>query len=274
MSARETHASVWGTTPAALAVPCLYEGAVLQAVAGGCRRPGGLELTNRALSQSALPRGSVVLDVGCADGLVVEHLTLAYGMLATGIDPSPVLLAEGRRHRPELDLREGRAEELPFDDDSYDAVLAECSLSLADEPARAVAECARVLRPGGSLLVSDIYRRGRPDGLRALLDEHGFDVTTWEDQSGLLARLVWDIVEQHGSMAAFWAAVGVAAPPADLGDRADGRAEPARSRGLGGLGYCLCIARRGERAGGEAGNDDTTIEVDRTPCAKDEGGEQ
>ena len=272
MSAREIHASIWGTTPAVLAVPCLYEGAVLQAVAGGCRRPGGLELTDRALSLSALPRGSVVLDVGCADGLAVEHLTLRYGMLATGLDPSPVLLEEGHRHRPELDLRQGRAEELPFDDDSYDAVLAECSLSLADEPARAVAECARVLRPGGLLLVSDIYRRGRPDGLRTLLDEHGFDVTTWEDQSGLLARLVWDIVEQHGSMAAFWAAVGVAAPPADLGDRADGRAEPARSRGLGGLGYCLCIARLGERARGEAGKHDAASDVSDPLGAHDEGG--
>jgi arsenite methyltransferase len=254
VSASETKVSVWGATPAALAVPCLYESAVLQAVAGGCRRPGGLELTDRALRLSALPRGSRVLDVGCADGTVVEYLTLSHGMLATGVDPSTALLDEGARHRPDFDLRHGRAEKLPFADDSFDALLAECSLSLADDPARAVAECARVLRGGGRLLVSDIYRRGRPDGLRALLAEHGFDVEAWEDQSGLLARLVWNIVELHGSTAAFWEAAGVAAPPADLGDRADGPSEPARSRGLGGLGYFLCVARLGAVPAGGAGH--------------------
>lgn len=252
MSAHETKVSVWGATPAALAVPCLYESAVLQAVAGGCRRPGGLELTDRALRLSALPRGSRVLDVGCADGTVVEYLTLSHGMLATGVDPSTTLLAEGARCRPDIDLRPGSVEALPFVDDSFDALLAECSLSVADDLSRAVAECARVLHGGGRLLVSDIYRRERPDGLRALLTGHGFDVEAWEDQSGLLALLVWNIIEVHGSMAAFWKAAGVAAPPADLGDRADGRTGPARARGLGGLGFFLCVARLGPTPAGSA----------------------
>ena len=171
--------------------------------------------------------GSLVLDVGCGDGLAVEHLVQRHGMRATGVDPATTLLQAGRRRDPRLDLREGRAERLPFPDAAFDAVLAECSLSLADEPGRAVAECARVLRDDGRLLVSDVCRHSEMPGRRRLLEEHDFSILVWEDHSGLLARLVWDIVERHGSMAAFWREAGVAPPGA----------------GLGGLGYsCASLA--------------------------------
>lgn len=225
-----------------LAAPRLYEGAVLQAVTGGCRRPGGLELTDRALSLTSLARCARVLDVGCGDGLAVEHLARHHGLQATGVDPAAGLLEAGRQRCPGLDLREGRAERLPFPDGAFDAVLAECSLSLAAEPSRAVAECARVLRHDGWLLVSDVCRRAEVPDRRRMFEEHGFGVVAWEDQSGLLARLIWNIVARHGSMAAFWQAAGVAPPPS--------------GKGLGGLCYFLCVARLGHAdarvaAGGE-----------------------
>jgi arsenite methyltransferase len=237
------------TQPVGLAAPRLYEGAVLQAVTGGCRRPGGLELTDRALSLTSLARGARVLDVGCGDGLAVEHLVRRHGLHATGVDPAAGLLRAGRRQNPGLDLREGRAERLPFADGAFDAVLAECSLSLAAEPSQAVAECARVLHHDGWLLVCDICRRAETPGRRRMFEEHGFDIAAWEDHSGLLARLIWDIVARHGSMAAFWQAAGVPAPPS--------------GQGLGGLCYFLCVARLGA-AGPAAGPAATGGESDET----------
>jgi len=220
---------------AGLAAPRLYEGAALAAVTGGCRRPGGLELTDRALELAALPAGSRVLDVGCGDGLAVEHLVRRHAMRATGVDLSAALIQEGRRRRPGLDLRVGRAERLPFADGEFDAVLAECSLSVCADRSRAMAECARVVRDRGRLLVHDVCRLDDLPGRRRLLEEHGFTILVWEDHSHLLGRLIWDIVKRHGSMAAFWRAAGVADPPA--------------ARGAGGLGYFLCVARRGDDGG-------------------------
>ena len=95
-----------------------------------------------------------------------------------------------------------------------------------------------MLRRGGWLLVSDVYGRDGASSLRGLIVEHEFDIVAWEDHSGLLARLIWDIVERHGSMAAFWRAAGMAELPT--------------GQEFSGLGYFLCVARRGD--GGASDN--------------------
>jgi len=234
-----------GATPAGvgcgLAAPLVREGEGLPALLAGCRHPGGLELTERAVELAGLPRGALVLDVGCGDGVTAEHLARRFGLRAIGIDPSAALLRRGRERCPALDLREGRAERLPLPDASVDAVLAECVLSLLDESAAAVDEWARVLRPGGRLLVNDLFRRAEPDAARRLLAERGFVVEAWEDHSGALARLVWDLAGS-GALGGDRSAAG-AAP--DTRPTA-----PAALRGGGGLGYYLCVARRDRPGGG------------------------
>ena len=73
-----------------------------------------------------------------------------------GIDPSPELLAmaqdTGRLGALSGQVGEGRAEELPLDDQSVDSVVMTWTLCSVAEPARALAEIRRVLRPGGSLI--------------------------------------------------------------------------------------------------------------------------
>jgi len=84
------------------------------------------------------------------------------GVRLTGIDLSPAMLEIARKKADELgldaDLREGDAQELPFPDASFDAVV--CTLSLCSIPDdhRAVAEMKRVLRPRGRLLLLDHIR--------------------------------------------------------------------------------------------------------------------
>ncbi|MDX3095183.1 class I SAM-dependent methyltransferase [Streptomyces sp. ME19-03-3] len=96
-----------------------------------------------------------VLDLGCADGALLELLA-GRGAEAAGIDLSEGELALARR-RPALagaDLRLGRAQELPFADASFDAVVCHMALMLMADPGRVVAEAARVLARGGTLAVA------------------------------------------------------------------------------------------------------------------------
>ena len=77
----------------------------------------------------------------------------------TGIELSPAMLAFARQRATglgrEVDLREGDAEHLPFDDDSFDTVVCALSLCTIPNPVAAVGEMRRVLGPGGRLLLLD-----------------------------------------------------------------------------------------------------------------------
>lgn len=84
------------------------------------------------------------------------------GVQLTGIDLSPAMLEIARKKADELgldaDLREGDAQELPFPDASFDAVVCTLSLCAIPDDRRAVAEIKRVLRPRGRLLLLDHVR--------------------------------------------------------------------------------------------------------------------
>jgi SAM-dependent methyltransferase len=96
--------------------------------------------------------GEDVLDVACGTGNATIPAAQA-GARATGLDITPELL-EGARRRAadagvEIEWVEGDAENLPFDDGSYDVVLSTFGCMFAPDHNRAAAEIARVLRPGG-----------------------------------------------------------------------------------------------------------------------------
>jgi len=94
--------------------------------------------------------GRDVLDLACGAGVVAEA-ALARGLRPVGLDFSPAMLAEVRRRLPEVELREGDAEALPFADASFDAVVSSFGIHHVERPRRALAEARRVLRPGGRL---------------------------------------------------------------------------------------------------------------------------
>ncbi|WP_407181044.1 class I SAM-dependent methyltransferase [Bradyrhizobium sp. STM 3562] len=95
------------------------------------------------------------LDVGCGEGRFCRLLNAA-GIHTTGIDPTPALLETARRRDPAGDYRLGRAERLEFGPASFDLVVSYVTLvDIADFRA-AIAEMARVLEPGGSLLIANL----------------------------------------------------------------------------------------------------------------------
>ncbi len=210
----------------------VYELPGVQRVTGNTIRPGGLALTQRAVALAELAAGTAVLDVGCGAGATLAYLA-ELELRAVGIDPSRKLLLQGCREdtagrSPHLTLTQGRGETLPFANHTFGALLAECCMSLMDDAALALAEFARVLRPGGTLILSDMLA-GNPAGIpaarqlplsccvsgafsqaqiEALLADAGFAITFWEDNKEALKQLTVQIIWAYGSLANFWGCAG------------------------------------------------------------------
>ena len=110
--------------------------------------PGAVALRERGYELLRLARGDSVLDVGCGAGRAVHELA-ERGATATGVDVSEQMLTAARERWSDVDFRLAPAEELPFPDDALDGYRADKVLHALDDPARAVAEARRVLRPGG-----------------------------------------------------------------------------------------------------------------------------
>lgn len=233
----------------------LYESPALRDVTGPAIRPGGLALTERALTVCSLTPGNRVLDVGCGSGTTVIHLRQHYGLRAMGLDLSASLLAEGRAHPAGPPLVKGRAEALPVADGCLAAIFCECVLSLLTAPETAVAEWHRVLAQGGFLVVTDLYDRSDQreeesstsssagcclagtvdrDTLLTRISAAGFEVVLFEDHTPRLKQLAAQLVWTHGSMAAFWSKAGFTC----------------NGNGLNGRpGYCLVVARKKKENG-------------------------
>jgi len=94
--------------------------------------------------------GQRALDVGCGPGALTAELARRLGPDAVAaVDPSAPFLAACRARNPGVDVREGRAESLPFPDASFDAALAQLVLHFVADPDASVHELRRMLRPGG-----------------------------------------------------------------------------------------------------------------------------
>jgi len=175
-------------------------------------------------------RSKRVLDVGTGDGTYAIEAALRGGVV-TALDVEPEMLAAARTrataHGVDIVLRRGRAEVLPFDDGSFDVVIAVTVLCFVPDARAAVREMARVLVPGGRLVLGELGR---------------FSIWAAERRvRGWLGANTW----RH---ARFWSRAGLGAlvrdaglrvadvrgavffPPSGLAARIAARFEPALSR--------------------------------------------
>ena len=117
--------------------------------------------------------GQRALDVGCGPGALTAVLVRALGPDAVvAIDPSPPFVAAARARFPGVDVHEGSAEDLPFDDGSFDLVTAQLVVHFMADPVAGLREMRRVASPGGTV-----------------------------------ATCVWDHAGGSGPLATFWRAV-------------------------------------------------------------------
>jgi len=117
--------------------------------------------------------GQRALDVGCGPGALTAQLVARLGPAAVAaIDPSDSFVVAVRARFPNIDVRAGAAEDLPFPDDSFDLALAQLVVHFMTDPVAGLAEMARVTQPGG-----------------------------------LVAACVWDHAGGGGPLSTFWRAV-------------------------------------------------------------------
>ncbi len=144
--------------------------------AAAMRRQALVPLRAALLQRGDGGRGARLLDIGCGTGVFLREVKRNYPRLGVyGLDLSQPYLAVARRRLAEwsrVTLRQGAGEALPFGDASFDAVS--CIYLLHELPPRVrrsvMAEIRRVLRPGGTLIVTDTLQTGDQPDYDALLE--------------------------------------------------------------------------------------------------------
>ena len=125
-----------------------------------------------------LAQGQRALDVGCGPGALTEQLVGRLGAdHVAAIDPSPPFVEACRARFPGVDVRQGTADSLPYEDDTFDVAAACLVVHFMPDPVAGLTEMARVTRPGG-----------------------------W------VAATVWDLAGSRAPMWPVWEAFGVIRP--------------------------------------------------------------
>jgi ubiquinone/menaquinone biosynthesis C-methylase UbiE len=186
---------------------------------GDSFHPGGTRLTERLGELLALTSESHVLDVASGRGTSAFHLALSFGCEVTGVDLSEENVHQSTAEALQRGMAErvrfqfGDAERLPFDDETFDAILCECAFCTFPSKLIAAQEFYRVLKLGGQLGLSDLTRTEVAipglEGLLswiacigdalpaeryvAILQQAGFQAMRTEDHSDALVDMVRQI---------------------------------------------------------------------------------
>ena len=130
------------------------------------------------ISQLRLPPHAKVLDVCTGTGLVAMEIAREAPCSVVGLDLSGPMLEKAKRNLRDSELASsiglvnGRAESLPFDDHSFDAVVFTFLLRYVESPQATIKEMGRVLRPGGQMASYRLFRASKPHRPRDVADAH------------------------------------------------------------------------------------------------------
>lgn len=141
--------------------------------------PGGEDLYRQIALLTELGPGREVLDVASGKGIPLEYFVREYGVHGTGVESDPKLVAEAEAHAREeglgsdLSFQEASPGDLPFRDETFDVAVGELGLAASSDPAVAVGELARVVRPGGHvILVQLVWKAPVEESRRQILADH------------------------------------------------------------------------------------------------------
>jgi ubiquinone/menaquinone biosynthesis C-methylase UbiE len=112
-----------------------------------------------ALAKARVIPGQTAVDVGAGSGFMTEAL-LNMELQVMAIDPSQAMLSvmrsKFRRYYGQVSYRVGSADALPINDNKFDYAFANMSLHHVENPAQAIQEMARIVKPGGKVVITDL----------------------------------------------------------------------------------------------------------------------
>ncbi|HUA72720.1 MAG TPA: class I SAM-dependent methyltransferase [Solirubrobacteraceae bacterium] len=142
--------------------------------------PENRELFDKLLDLTGVGRGTRLLDIACGSGYAAA-LAAARGAEVTGVDIAPALLEIARERTPAGTFLDGGMDALPLPSARFDVVACVNGFQFALDSAKAFAEAARVLLPGGRLAAATFAEPERNEGtalhlaMKALVDEPADD---------------------------------------------------------------------------------------------------
>ena len=208
----------------------LYQSQLARLILGDTLHPGGLALTNRLGRLMGIQPGQWVADLASGRGISAIAVSRVFHCNVVGVEFGAAAAAEARTGSlvspasPRCFFVQGDAESPPLQSSSLDAVYCECSMSIFPDKARAVAEAARILRPGGRFGLSDVTVEpgclpvelggvlGRVlcladaptvEGYIRLLHQGGLTLRHQQDASAELLKLLDDLEAKLGAFIAW-----------------------------------------------------------------------
>jgi sarcosine/dimethylglycine N-methyltransferase len=176
---------------------------------------GGLEANEILAAAAAIRAEHHVLDVCSGMGGPARWLAGRFGCRVTGLDltesryRSAIRLTELVGLEQRVDFRLGNALDMPFGDARFDVVIGQEAWCHVPDKPRLIAECARVVKPGGTIAFTDILRRGPlvPEEMQRLEREMSFpSLETLDGYAGLLAQAGCEVVRRD-DLSEHWARI-------------------------------------------------------------------
>ncbi|MCH8029855.1 MAG: methyltransferase domain-containing protein [Candidatus Dadabacteria bacterium] len=153
-----------------------YENDAVKLIFGQSLHPGGLNLTKELGERLGIKENDKVLDIACGTGTSAIFLAKNFGCKVTGIDLAKNNIEEAINNSYKenvsglVDFKFGDAENIDFENESFDFVISECSFCLFPDKQKASMEMYRVLKKNGKLGLNDVVVRGElPEKMKDIL---------------------------------------------------------------------------------------------------------
>ncbi len=134
----------------------------LQASWGLTKHMGGLEATRKLIEACHIDKDSYVLDVGCGVGITTCYLARESGCKVVGVDLSEMMIEKSKKKarrknvEDKVEFKIGDAQDLPFRNGVFDAVISESVVAFSKDKQKVINEYARVTKPGGYVGINEV----------------------------------------------------------------------------------------------------------------------
>ncbi|TFH02455.1 MAG: class I SAM-dependent methyltransferase [Candidatus Thorarchaeota archaeon] len=139
-----------------------YNHPIIVKLLDGIFHPGGLALSKLMVDRLGLTSNDTLLDIACGDGNTASYLAKKMGIQVSGIDVGEGMIetaikrSKSMRVEDQTDFRVALASKIPYEANSFNAIISECALCTFVDKDAALLEIIRVLKPNGIVGLNDV----------------------------------------------------------------------------------------------------------------------